>query len=96
MKTLKENNYDNIFPMKIRCRQVKDKYGFYYGEYQDYCGSELEVETSDIRVHHWSKYPDYSGKDYGVVCPVCGEFTVIDENTLPVAVKKNAEEIFLN
>ena len=31
-----------------------------------------------------------------VICPICGKFVVIKEESLPEAVKKNAEKIRLN
>lgn len=95
MKVIKENNYSDVFPMQIKCKRVVDKYGFAYGKEKDFCGSELEVDAEDIKKHGWDKYPDYSGTDYGVVCPVCGQFVVIDKNKIPKTVLNNAEEIRL-
>lgn len=96
MRVIKENKNYGIFPMKVQCRRVVDGYGFAYGSKTDFCGSELEVEIEDIKAHDWEKYPDYKGTDYGVVCPICGKFVVIDEKSLPETVKQNAEKIRLN
>lgn len=93
MKVIEKGNYLNVFPMRIRCRQVEDMYGFAYGSKVDFCGSELEIEADDIKKHEWSKYPDYSGVDYGVVCPVCGMFVVVDKKTIPAAVLTKAKKI---
>ena len=93
MKVLKENNFTGIFPMKITCKRFVDEYGFAYGKKEDFCGSELEIDSNDIKKHKWSKYPDYSGTDYGVICPVCGQFISIDKNKIPKYVIENAEEI---
>ena len=91
MKIIKNNqNFDNVFPMTITCARVKDKYGFTYGAEVDFCGSELEIEASDIRRRDWQKYPDYSGTDYGIVCPVCGNFIPIDRDKIPQKIKDEA------
>lgn len=95
MKVIKENKFNNLFPMKITCKSVSDQYGFSYGDDVDFCGSELEIEAEDIKMHKWSKYPDYEGTDYGVRCPICGQFIVIDEKKLPNMILKTAEEIRL-
>lgn len=96
MKILKKNMFSNIFPMKITCKKSVDQYGFTYGDDKDFCGSELEIDMSDIKKHGWEKYPDYSGIDYGVICPVCGKFITIDRKLLPEYTLKNATEIRLN
>lgn len=61
------------FPIKVRCEQVVNEYGFTYGDKQDFCGALLEVELTDLRARHWDKY-DYQGVDYGVECPICNKF----------------------
>ena len=96
MKIIKENNFSGIFPMKIACKRVVDEYGFAYGKREDFCGSELEVDADDIKKHKWSKYPDYSGTDYGVICPICGQFITIDESKIPKCVIDTVEEIFIS
>lgn len=96
MKILKRNENFGVFPMTITCKRVVDIYGFAYGEKNDFCGSELEIESSDIKKHEWSKYPDYSGVDYGVVCPVCNQFVVVDEKVIPKLVKESADKILLS
>lgn len=97
MKVLKANkNFENVFPMKVTCTRVVDEYGFSYGDEVDFCGSELEVDASDIKAHKWQKYPDYDGTDYGVLCPVCGQFVVIDKKLIPKSVLILAEEVRLN
>lgn len=93
MKVIKENNFTDIFPIKVTCKRVTDEYGFAYGKKEDFCGSELEIMADDIKKHKWSKYPDYSGIDYGVICPVCGQFISINENKIPKYVIERAEEI---
>lgn len=95
MKVIKENKFSDIFPMKINCKRITDEYGFAYGKENDFCGSELEVEISDIKKHKWSKYPDYNGIDYGVICPICGQFIPINEDNIPKKVLERAEEINL-
>ena len=92
MKVLKERHFEHSFPMKVTCRRVVDAYGFAYGKEADFCGSDLEVEESDIMKHSWEKYPDFSGVDYGVFCPVCHKFIPIDNKLLPASTKKNAPE----
>lgn len=92
MKVLKEN-HGNVFPLEVECQRVEDSHGFGYGPAPDFCHSILEVEESDIKKHPWFKYPDYEGIDYGVICPVCGKFVVIDEKKLPKSAKENAEKI---
>lgn len=96
MKVIRENNFTNVFPMQVKCKKVVDTYGFAYGKEKDFCGSELEIDAEDIKKHKWFKYPDYKGTDYGVICPVCGEFIVIDNDKIPSKILKDAEEIFLN
>lgn len=90
MKVIKANYFGDLFPMQLTCRRVVDKYGFDYGKEKDFCHSELEIEADDIRRVNWSKYPCFEGTDYGVECPVCGRFVVIDENLLPEKIKKEA------
>ena len=97
MKIIKNNKTrSDIFPMRIYCERVEDEYGFAYGDIIDFCGSELEIEASDIRKHSWEKYPDYKGVDYGVKCPVCGKFIVVDKHCIPQYIQKNAIEVSVN
>jgi hypothetical protein len=96
MKVIKEKRDFGIFPMKIVCEQKVDVYGLSYGKENDFCGSELEIEADDIKAHEWHKYPDYQGTDYGVVCPICGQFVVIDEKNIPTSAIKNAKKISLH
>lgn len=83
------------FPKQIQCKRIVDKYGFAYGKDHDFCGSVLEIDVEDIKKHKWFKYPDYKGVDYGVICPVCGKFVVVNENEIPNKVLRDAEEISL-
>ena len=92
MKVLERNKSFGVFPMLVICQRVADKYGFSYGKENDFCGSKLEIEAEDIKSHDWDKYPDYHGTDYGVICPVCGQFVVIDEKLLPVSVMEKASK----
>ena len=87
-----ENNSLTGFPRRVTCEFTRDKDGYYYDECNNYCGSILEIEASDIKQHHWRKY-DESGTSYVVVCPVCGCWIEIDANTLNSNIKANAEEI---
>lgn len=96
MKVIKENNFSNIFPMKVICNRVVDKHGFSYGDEKNFCGSELEIIAEDIKRHKWFKYPDYKGFDYGVICPICGSFIVINQKEIPKKILDNAEEVKLN
>ena len=93
MKVIKKGNYGDIFPMVVQCKQVVDGHGFTYGNAKDFCGSEIEIEAEDVKKHTWTKYPDYSGVDYGFICPVCGKFVVVDKYKLPAKVAAEAEEI---
>lgn len=95
MKVIKENNFTNAFPMKIICKRVVDRYGFSYGDEKDFCGSELEINAEDIKKHGWFKYPNYTGVDYGIICPVCKQFVVMQKDKIPSKVLNNAEEILL-
>lgn len=95
MKVVSENSFSDIFPMKIKCKRVVDRYGFAYGKENDFCGSELEIEADDIKKHKWQKYPDYSGTDYGVKCPICNQFIPISEDVIPKSILDKAEEICL-
>lgn len=96
MKVIKEDNYSSSFPMKIKCKVIYDEYGFAYGVKKDFCGSELEIEAEDVKKHSWHKYPDFIGTDYGVICPVCKQFVVIDKKKIPKTVLENAKEILLS
>ena len=95
MKVIQENKSFGVFPMQVTCQRVADGYGFTYGDEVDFCGSILEVEAGDIKSHPWEKYPNFSGTDYGVVCPVCGKFVAIDANKLPEKIKSEAPSIRL-
>lgn len=96
MKVVSESNFSGIFPMRVKCEKVVDMYGFSYDSQNDFCGSELEVDAADIKRHGWFKYPCFKGIDYGVICPVCGQFIAIDENRIPKRVRNGAEEIRLS
>ena len=92
MKVLVDN-YNNEFTLKVECKKrTCNKYGFIYGNDDDYCNSILEVSEKDIRVHSWSKkWPeDVNGLSYLVMCPLCGAWIEIPEDKLPKRVKKNA------
>lgn len=95
MKVVAESK-NPVFPMRITCAQVVDENGYTYGKKIDFCGCELEIEESDVKKHRWSKYPDEHGTDYGVICPRCGQFTMIPEDMLPRCTKEAAEEIYLS
>lgn len=96
MKIIEENNFNEIFPMNIKCEQIVDEYGFTYGEEKDFCGSLLEIDPSDIKKHKWFKYPNYEGVDYGVICPVCKQFIMIDSKKIPKHILISSEEIYLS
>lgn len=93
MKIIKKNNF--TFPMRVTCNRVVDTDGASYGKEKDFCHSELEIDAEDIKKHHYSHCFD-EGVNYGVICPVCGKFIVIDKNMIPEIVLNNAEEILLN
>lgn len=95
MRVIKENNFKNVFPMRVTCKQVMDRYGYHYGDVNDFCGSELEIDAKDIKKHSWEKYPDMSGVDYGVICPVCGKFIAVPDEDLPRKIKEDAKEVRL-
>lgn len=44
-----ENNAKSNFPIRVICEQIRDKYGYTYGAKNDFCGSVLEIEASDIK-----------------------------------------------
>ena len=96
MRVVEENRSFGVFPMEIICQRVVDRHGFSYGKANDFCGSKLEIEADDIKAHDWEKYPDYKGTDYGVICPVCGQFVMISEENVPESVAKKAEKIKLH
>lgn len=84
----------SCFPMKVTCRHTSDVYGG-YGNKNDFCGSELEVEAEGIVKHKWFKYPDNEGTDYGVICPSCGMFTTIPTENIPMQVREKAQDVSL-
>lgn len=87
-----ENNAKSNFPIQVICEQIRDKYGYTYGAKNDFCGSVLEIEASDIKKHSWANF-DESGIDYGVVCPVCNKFIMLDPDTLNAQIKREASEV---
>lgn len=87
-----ENNSNKSFPRRIVCKMVRDKMGYSYGNINDYCGSVLEIEASDIKRHNWSRY-DERGTSFIVICPVCGGWIEIEPDTLTSTTKAEAEEI---
>lgn len=93
MKIIENNSGKNSFPRRVTCEVVCDRYGYTYGNKNDFCGSILEIEVSDIKKHEWSKYPDYKGVDYGVICPVCGKFIMLDSDSLNSIIKSEAPEV---
>ena len=56
------------------------------------CGSSLEINADDLLARNWSKYPNYSGTDYGVICPVCHCFTELKEDKLTNELKNIAKD----
>lgn len=96
MKVVKINNFTDVFPLRVTCKRVVDKYGFSYGCEKDFCGSELEVDAADIKKHKWFKYPCFEGIDYGVVCPICKNFIPISMNEIPRTVREACEEFRFN
>jgi len=96
MKVLVKGNYEHVFPMEVKCRRVVDKYGFDNGKEADFCGSVLEVDAEDIVKHPWEKYPDYSGVDFGVICPVCKRFVQIKTDSIPKLIQDAAKKVSLD
>ncbi|MBQ8627181.1 MAG: hypothetical protein IJ419_13615 [Agathobacter sp.] len=88
MKVIEVGNWNNLFPMRVKCERIVDANHFSYGDTKDFCGSVLEIEIEDIERRDWSKYPDYKGYDYGITCPICGKFIPISEDILPESVIK--------
>ena len=95
MKVVNKENFPHVFPMRIKCEFSKDANGYSYGKEKDFCGSELEVEAKDIKKHNYHKYPNISGIDFGVKCPVCKQFIVIGGDMIPEKIKRNAKETYL-
>ena len=87
-----ENNSKRDFPIRVTCEQVRDRYGYTYGNPNDFCGSILEIEAADIKKHSWTKFDD-CGVDYGVACPVCGKFIMLDPDILNTQIKRDAPEV---
>ena len=85
-----------LFDQIIECKQVVDEYGLTYGEEADFCHIKIRVMGQDIKKHSWSKYGGPSGVDYGIKCPVCGSFIVIDSKEIPKRIQQTAEEVKLN
>lgn len=81
---------ESFFPIKVKCEQITDEYGFTYGDKKDFCGALLEVEMTDLRAKYWDKYPNYRGVDYGVECPVCKKFIPI--TNLPAYIIERIEK----
>lgn len=77
----------SCFPMKVTCHHTSDAYGG-YGNKVDFCGSDMEVEAEGIVKH--------KGTDYGVICPVCGMFTTIPTESIPMQVRDIAPEVSLD
>ena len=88
MKIIEVGNFNNLFPMRVKCERIVDENHFSYGAIKDFFGSILEVEVDDIERKDWSKYPDFHGHDYGITCPVCGKFIPISEDILPESIIK--------
>lgn len=84
MKILKQ---PNDFKKIITCERIEDKHGYGWGAKENFCGAVLEIDGDDIYSREWSKYCEH-GIDYGVVCPVCGSFIVVED--IPTYVKKYA------
>lgn len=83
------------FPMMIQCRRVANSYGLAYGRETDFCGQAIKVEQNDIKRQTWQRFVQHekaSGTDYGVICPECGAYVLIDSSEIPDYVKKTANE----
>ena len=91
-----------FFPMKIKCRN--NFYKHYPGicktdfALKKPCKSVLEINEHDVKAHSFKliTLPPYEMKEYsiiayGVICPVCGEFIVLNENKIPNAIKEKAQ-----
>ena len=72
-------NCDSSWSMKVTCT------GFECSDYP--CFSELLITKDDIvRLYTGSAH-------YGFICPICYQFTEIDNNLLPFSVKAHAPRI---
>lgn len=84
-----QNNLD--FPRKVTCKRIFTIDGRSYGTDKDFCNSVLEIDIADIRKHYWGYtcgFRHEEGVDYGVVCPICGAFILIEH--LPKGVREHA------
>lgn len=92
MKIIEDNYTTANFSRRITCEFARSPDGYYYDEGNNYCGSVLEIEASDVKRHNWAKYYR-AGTSYVVVCPLCGCWIELDPDTLPRVVKEKAEPI---
>ena len=88
-----EDNYNYVqFTRTIRCELWIDNSGSTYHSSNEYCESVLKIDATDVKKHNWANF-DEKGTSYVVVCPLCGCWIELDPDTLPRAVKENAEPI---
>lgn len=91
MKVIRQGSGEN-WTMQVLCETTHDEYGFTRDADKEHCKSILEINKDDVKAHPWFKYPDYSGIDYTVICPVCGCEVCLDESKIPSYVIKLAKD----
>lgn len=92
MKIIKE---PKEFSRTIVCHQVVDEYGRYWNKKEDHCGAELEFDSDDVLYRESYNYWNHSlTEDYGIFCPCCGSFVVIEDLPKWVKEKVKKENLF--
>jgi hypothetical protein len=86
MKVLEEIKPFENWTLKVECNGLK-----WNQNNKVPCGSLLEIDKDDVIKREWSKYPDYSGINYGFICPICGCFTELNEKDLPEGMEDYAK-----
>lgn len=81
----------DTYEAEIVCKQYKDKTGC-WGQESDYCGAVLSIDESDICYRNWKEliFSSETQTDYGVICPCCGSFIQIPEQSIPKLVRNKA------
>ena len=76
------NDGTDRFPIVVKCPNNENEYN-----------SFLEIWAEDIKKHKWSLYPGHYTVEYGVICPICGQFIAVSEDEISEQVREQAEEI---
>lgn len=94
---LEASETDRSYPMMVRCKMSRNSHGLAYGKEASFCGGLLVIRENDVKKMQWRKidhmtHKKINGTDYGVLCPECGSFVLLNKSKLSKYIKASAGE----